>query len=104
MHRARFREARAESAELALELALRRLRVARGLDDEHRLLRSSWADPHECGSCDARVVVEDRLHRIGTDGHRRRHDTLVLAAAEPETPRLVEVSHVSHAMPNAMLR
>ena len=45
--------------------------------------------------------IEYTLHRDGVEGVLRRDDPMGFAAAEPDPAALVQIAHISHAVPDA---
>ena len=95
---------RAEFAELPHELAAQGRsghHVARdGLDHNGRPA-TVMAGGDEGGAGDIGVRVEDRLDLLGVERAVVGFDPLGLAAAEPESPEGVQITHVSETMPNS---
>ena len=73
------------------------------LDDHHRRLPAPSAEAHQGGAAHLRMFVEDRLADHGVEHTVGGAHPVRLAAAEPEPPCVVQVAHVTHAVPESVI-
>ena len=75
-----------------------------GFDDHHRLLILRRTERNQGTSIHARMGVDDRFDWLGKDGALGRSNAMAFATAEPEAVFGIEVTDISHTMPDFGMR